>query len=240
MTDSRRGFLRLAALASMLPLSGPLAAAPASGSSAATTTRAARSVAARQAYITGKPPRIVPIDPASYKPGELETFNEQRARAGRPRVDRLPEYIATTMKAPELMARHTALAFYFYNGALPAFERELVIVRVGWLCQAPYLYGEHVKILKATTGMTATDIRRIRAGSAAPGWKSHERALLKATEELLTDAMITDATWAALTRTLEEKQLIELPLLVAQYQGYAYLQNSLRIRLQDGNPGLLG
>ncbi|CAN7659395.1 hypothetical protein LJR225_005239 [Phenylobacterium sp. LjRoot225] len=50
--------------------------------------------------------------------------------------------------------------------------------------------------------------------------------------------MITDGTWAVLARTLTEPQLIELPILIGQYQGVAYLQNALRIRLMEGNEGL--
>lgn len=32
---------------------------------------------------------------------------------------------------------------------------------------------------------------------------------------------------------------IELPVVVGQYQTVAYYQNSLKLRLHDGNPGLL-
>ncbi len=58
-------------------------------------------------------------------------------------------------------------------------------------------------------------------------------------DELHTDAMISDETWAVLAETLSDKQLIELPILVGVYQGTAYLQNSLRIPLMKHNPGLM-
>jgi len=51
-------------------------------------------------------------------------------------------------------------------------------------------------------------------------------------------AMISDATWLTLTRRLDERQLIELPIIVGQYQTVAYYQNSLRLRLHTGNLGL--
>ena len=50
--------------------------------------------------------------------------------------------------------------------------------------------------------------------------------------------MIGDETWATLAETYDEKQLVELILLVGQYQTVAYYQNSLRFRLRDGNSGL--
>ena len=61
---------------------------------------------------------------------------------------------------------------------------------------------------------------------------------MRATEELYEDAMISDATWATLAKRLDERQLIELPIVIGQYQAVAYYQNSLRLRLHDGNLGL--
>jgi hypothetical protein len=49
---------------------------------------------------------------------------------------------------------------------------------------------------------------------------------------------ISDATWGMLARRLDERQLIELPIVVGQYQTVAYYQNSLRLRLHTGNLGL--
>ena len=50
--------------------------------------------------------------------------------------------------------------------------------------------------------------------------------------------MISDATWEVLDSSLDDKQLIELVMLVGQYQTVAYYQNALRVRLREGNAGL--
>src|SRR5262249_2898421 len=123
------------------------------------------------------------------------------------------------------------------NGTLPARARELVILRIGWLCRAPYEWGEHVELAKRA-GISTEEIERVTRGSASDGWNDPNRALLQAVEELFADAMISDATWAVLAHHFDEKQLIELPILVGQYQTVAYFQNSLRLRLQRGNRGL--
>ena len=67
---------------------------------------------------------------------------------------------------------------------------------------------------------------------------SHAQAILRAAEELFADAMISDETWATLSKRLDDRQLIELPILIGQYQAVAYYQNSLRLRLHNGNLGL--
>jgi alkylhydroperoxidase family enzyme len=129
------------------------------------------------------------------------------------------------------------MSFYLAHGSIGIRDRELLILRNAWLSQAPFEWGEHVRIAKGQ-GITGVEIQRIIEGSSAPGWSEHDRALLRTVEELHQDAMISDATWTVLARTLDEKQLVELPLLIGQYLTIAYTQNSLRMRLRDGNEGL--
>ncbi len=116
-------------------------------------------------------------------------------------------------------------------------DRQLAILRTTWLCQAPYAWGEHVKH-STRIGFRSEVIERVTQGSAAPGWNEHERAILRAVEELYEDAMISDATWEILSKCLNEKQLFELPVLVGQFTTVAYFQNALRLRLSEGNSGL--
>jgi hypothetical protein len=47
------------------------------------------------------------------------------------------------------------------------------------------------------------------------------KAILRAVDELHGDAMISDATWQTLAKQLDERQLIELPIIVGQYQTVA-------------------
>lgn len=192
---------------------------------------------AREALILGKPPRLAPLEPGELGREAAESARALRKAASAPASDEVTELTATLLRHPALYQRHTELAFQLYGGALTPRDRELIILRVGWLCKAPYEWGEHVTIGKRV-GLTAEEIERVTRGSAAPGWDEHDRAILSAVEQLSENAMISDHTWAVLERGLDEKQLIELPVLVGQYQGLAYLQNALRLRLIAGNPGL--
>jgi 4-carboxymuconolactone decarboxylase len=123
------------------------------------------------------------------------------------------------------------------NSRLPARERKLAVLRTGWLCQAPYEFGEHAK-QAIRLGFTAEEIERIIVGSGAPGWAPHESAILRAVEELHSSAMVSDPTWEQLAARFDESQLIELLILIGQFTATAYFQNSLRLRLEKGNPGL--
>jgi len=156
----------------------------------------------------------------------------------RPRPDKISAYSATMLRHPGLYRRHTELALELFRGALTARHRELAILRLGWLCQAPFEWGEHVHNGKHLAGLTSEEIEQLKQGSTARIWNEDDHAILRAVEELVGDAMITDETWAVLTRYLDERQLIELLVLVGHYQGVAYLQNTLRCPLLPGNAGL--
>lgn len=193
----------------------------------------------RQDMIIGRPPRIEPLDVSEFTE-EAQIMNHEIRVAFNLPLDLPPwEYLATVLRHPSLFRRHNALAVQLIgDGALTPRDRELAILRLAWLLQAPYEWGEHVGTAKRMVGFTAAEIEQVIIGSAAPGWNEHERAIIRAVEELLDDAMISDATWATLAAHLDEKQLLELPVLIGQYQGVAYLQNSIRARLLEGNSGL--
>jgi 4-carboxymuconolactone decarboxylase len=62
--------------------------------------------------------------------------------------------------------------------------------------------------------------------------------VLQAAEELRERVMVSDATWAKLAEQLDDRQMFELMALIGQFTTIAYVQNSLRLRLEPGNAGL--
>jgi alkylhydroperoxidase family enzyme len=150
----------------------------------------------------------------------------------------LPEIVLTMLRHADLFALHTDVGLQLLaRGALSFRDREFAVLRIAWLCQAPYEWGEHVLVGKRF-GLSSEDIACVINGPDADGLDEHESAILRAVDELHGNAMISDATWLTLAKRLDERQLIELPIIVGQYQTVAYYQNSLRLRLHTGNAGL--
>jgi alkylhydroperoxidase family enzyme len=195
----------------------------------------------RQAQILGAGPRLAPLKPDEVAEAALQntiSLRKAASRAADVAMADIPELVFTLLRHPELDQRIADLSIQLLgHGSLSARDRELVVLRVAWLWQAPYEWGEHVTLAKAA-GITSQEIERITEGSAAAGWNEHEAALLRAAEELKADAMISDATWATLSLRLDDKQLFELPVLVGQFTNVAFFQNGLRLRLEAHNPGL--
>jgi 4-carboxymuconolactone decarboxylase len=197
---------------------------------------ASTDVEARMAQIVGGPPRIGPLDREQLSEAQVELIGALRSSAGAAIGD-VPEYFLITVKHPALFRGQMEMAKVLFTGTIPARERELAVLRVGWLCQAPYEWGEHVDIAKRH-GVTPDEVERVVQGSSAPGWGEHDAAILRGVEELLADYAISDETWHVLAQGWSEQQLLEFPMLVGAYVGTAMQQNALRMRLAGDNPGL--
>jgi alkylhydroperoxidase family enzyme len=89
-----------------------------------------------------------------------------------------------------------------------------------------------VRIARAA-GVTDEEVSRVQAGPDAPGWSPVDTLLLRAADELHGDACITDTTWAGLTAHYDERQMIELPMLVGHYHMVAFALNSLGVQVED-------
>jgi len=195
-------------------------------------------VAARMEEVCSSPPRLEPLDGAALGARELDLIGRLRQLSAYPDDKPVHPFFSTLAHQPAFFEAYMQLGISaMASAALPLRTRELIILRTGWLCGAPYQFGEHVVTAKKI-GFTAQDIERIKQGSSAEGWDDADRAILRAAEELHGNAMISDATWTALAERLSPGELIELPMIVGHYHLTAFLQNSLRFRLSDYNLGL--
>lgn len=123
-------------------------------------------------------------------------------------------------------------------GKLPRADAELVILRVAVLCGSDYEWRQHVRLARRA-GLSAAEIARVGEGSGAEGWGGRQRLLLRATEELVRDRTLSDATWAALSGELDERRRIELCLLAGHYAMLAGTLNALGVEPEEG-AGRLG
>lgn len=198
----------------------------------------------RHAEVLGQPPRIAPVDREAAAPAVQATTRELIRGIGGPDmpdmpVDAIPEIMFTLCRFPVLWqaVMNVTVPLQGPASTLPPRDRKLAILRTGWLCAAPYEFGEHAAQARRM-GFTSDEIDAIVLGSAAPGWTDHERAILEAVEELHDDAMVSDPTWAVLAKRFDDAQMFELLILVGQFTATAYFQNSLRLRLEAENGGL--
>jgi len=143
----------------------------------------------------------------------------------------------TMANHPDLARRWMVFANHVLGKSTLAIrERELVILRIGFLCQSGYEWGQHVLIARAA-GMSDEEIRSCRTGPDTPGISELDRLLLKATDELHEDAHISDATWQNLEKHLSRQQLMDLVFTVGQYNLVSMALNSFGVQADEGLPG---
>lgn len=115
------------------------------------------------------------------------------------------------------------------GGRLPRRETELVILRVAHVRDSAYERQHHER-LGRKAGLTSVEIDATAQALSSRQWAQRDRLLLAATDELLADDDVSDATWAELQGELSDAELVELCLLVGQYRSLATTIHTLRIQ----------
>jgi alkylhydroperoxidase family enzyme len=177
-------------------------------------------------------PRIAPVrvdDPAKLDAAQKEMLDKLGKGP-------LLNIMRTLLNHPELMRRWMVFANHVLSKSkLPAREREIVILRIGYLCRSGYEWGQHVVIARQS-GLSDDEIRRIKEGSKAAGWSEPDRLLLAATDELHEDAFVSDATWRALAKHFNTQQLMDIVFTVGQYNLVSMALNSFGVQPEPGLP----
>jgi 4-carboxymuconolactone decarboxylase len=176
-------------------------------------------------------PRIMPLE-------EQDWNDEQRRMLTESLISEKPINIFKTLaRHPELLKRWLVFASHvLIESTLPPRERELVILRIGWLCRSEYEWAQHV-VLGKRSGLTDEEIDRIYEGPETHGWSDLDRTLVRATDELHADACISDRTWAGLKKAYSDEQMMDLIFTVGNYNLVCMALNSLGVQIDPGLEG---
>lgn len=120
-----------------------------------------------------------------------------------------------------------------YKSSLPLREKEILILRTGWLCNSKYEWAQH-SLIGMRVDLSEAEILRIKEGPDAEGWSSFESTLLRAADELYVDSFVSDSTWEELAKKYNTQQLLDVVFTVGQYNLTAMALNSLGIQLEKG------
>ncbi len=176
-------------------------------------------------------PRIKPVVKSEWTDAQRELL------ASYEETNRLYNVFTTMARYPELARDWLVFGGHVLGrNSLPAREREMLILRIGWLCQSEYEWSRHTIIARGV-GLSEEEILRITKGPEADGWSEADATLLRAADELREDAFITDATWNALAGRYSEKQMMDVVFTVGEYNLVSMALNSFGVQLDDGVEG---
>ena len=180
-----------------------------------------------------KNPRITPVQENDWSAAQREALTPYAARG------RLYNIFTTIGRVPEALKAFGAWGrFVMFGSSLVERERELLILRVGWNCDAGYEWAQHRRIaLKA--GLSAEELIGIKRGPGWTDWRERDRLLLRAADELGQSCFISNATWNALAQHFSERQLMDIVFVVGHYTQVCMILNAFGVQLEpelDADP----
>ncbi|HMW93896.1 MAG TPA: carboxymuconolactone decarboxylase family protein [Chitinophagales bacterium] len=116
-------------------------------------------------------------------------------------------------------------------GQLTHRERELIILRVAWLCRCRYEWGQHIEIGQNKAKLSDEDIVNISKGINAFA-NPKEQLIIKACNEFINKKAISTETWNLLSKYYNNKLMIEISVLIGHYEMLAGILNSTGLQLE--------
>lgn len=172
-------------------------------------------------------PRLSPLSDDELEGKALELM-QPMLDAGRPW-----NIFRTIARHPDLARRWMVFANHvLYKSTLSPRDRELAILRIGWLCQSEYEFSQH-RVIGMDAGLSRDEVELVKSGPDADGWSETDRLVLQAADELHHDKIIGDETWAALGEHFSDEQMMDLVFAVGQYTLVSMALRTLGVPLDD-------
>ena len=115
-------------------------------------------------------------------------------------------------------------------------DRELLILRIGWNCQAEYEWARHVGEVGRARDHGLVP-RWIAEGPESPRWEPYQVALLQAADELYRHAIVSDETWDTLAELYDTHRLISVVMTVSTYRFVSMMLNAFGVQLLPDDEG---
>jgi 4-carboxymuconolactone decarboxylase len=140
-----------------------------------------------------------------------------------------------------VMGNHPALGKEYNNwgkhflmaNSLNARQLEILILRVSWRVKSAYEWHNHVGY-GMNAGLDLVEIADIRDFPKGGNWIAEEAALLQAVDDLIDSNVISDTTWASLTKTFDKRQMMDLTFTIGHYVMTSWVISSFGVPIEGG------
>ena len=107
--------------------------------------------------------------------------------------------------------------------------REIVIIRVAYLNGATYVVKQHVPELALGEGLTLPECDALADWQASALFSDRERAALAYADAMTREVAVPDGVFDPLRRHFNERQIVELTVLVGTYNMQTRVLRALQI-----------
>lgn len=123
-----------------------------------------------------------------------------------------------------------------YRTSVPAAFNELAILRVSVLNGADYQFKVHGPTHALQAGLTEAQVAAIARWTDSDLFSDAQRALLAWTDGITRDIEPGDAACDAMRRYFDDRQLVELTVLISAYNMHTRVARALRIDIEGATP----
>ena len=107
--------------------------------------------------------------------------------------------------------------------------REIVIIRIGMLNRVEYVVKAHVPMHALREGLTLEQCNALADWQASPLFDEAQRAALAYADSMTREVQVPDALFAQLKNYYNEKQIVELTVLIGTYNMHTRVLQALEI-----------
>jgi alkylhydroperoxidase family enzyme len=107
--------------------------------------------------------------------------------------------------------------------------REMVIIRIGYLARARYVVGQHVPKLALAEGLSLPECEALKAWQDSNLFSPRDRAVLAYTDAMTRDIEVPDAVFEPLREYFDDRQLVELTVLIGTYAMHVRVFEALKL-----------
>ena len=110
--------------------------------------------------------------------------------------------------------------------------REIVIIRIAVLNRIDYVIQQHVPALALADGVTLAECDALRDWRASEFFSEKERAALAYTDAMTRDVSVPDSVFTDVRKHFNERELVELTVLIGTYNMHNRVMQALAIDLE--------
>jgi alkylhydroperoxidase family enzyme len=107
--------------------------------------------------------------------------------------------------------------------------RELVIIRIALINRVDYVIAQHIPKLALADGVSLDECEALRDWSASDLFSPDERAALAYADAMTRDVAVPDDVFAAVRKHFDERQIVELSVLIGTYNMHNRVMLALQI-----------
>ena len=119
-----------------------------------------------------------------------------------------------------------------WKTALDGRLREIVIIRMGYLTRCDYVLRQHVPSLALADGLSIEECSALADWDRSQFFDARERAALSYADTMTREVAVPDDIFAPVKRHFDDRQIVELTVLIGTYNMNARVLRALELDLE--------